>query len=423
MFRVTTLRTQEDLSLTGSGIHVPACGHRARLAGVVRIDLSQYSSLPGELVGEELGQEAPTLIEDTPGESSVGLHHVADLQILNHDRAVVLGVVVTKSMGKIFSLSPCLALKSSDLEFRFLPVPRTLLTSGYPLLSALQALHRLAVEAGGLEEQSVRVGNNVRDASVDSNDRQGLWRRSLDLDFAHNRSEPLIAVPFERAGLRSTFERTVDHSTKVSQLGEPQESAVKTPGFRMRLRQAEEVSSLSLPSRSTCQAFETPLPSLVQLDEKLRANVARNVCKPRKLLAKLGQLVDLIERRGEDSLIPWTGETKKTLLIREVPKEPHSAPPLADALDLFGSRTHPIVERLADKHLLLGPQFSLYNFETTSQKKTNHLCAFNFDTDVPASHHGTNHLDLFGEGYRDSEAQPYFVCSHGSCTTQHTRTL
>ena len=348
MFPVTTVYAVKDLSLAGKSVHTSAS--RARLAGVGGIDFRQLTPLPGEFVPQELGQEAPALVEDALGEPSVGLHHIADLELLDHDGAVALGVVVAELMAEVLSLSPHTSVKVSNANLRFLSVLRSFLSSRNTLLSASKTLEGFAIEAGRLDQLPVRIRDHVRDASVDGHDRFSLRLRGFDFDQTDDRDKPLIPVPLESTGLGRTFERTVGNSSKVSQLGKPDDVSVKSPSLRVRLAESDEISASLLPTRALTELFEAALPSLVQLDEELRANVAGNVCKPRKLFPKVSQFVDLIESRGKDALVARARQTKKPLLVCEVPQEPQGGLPLTEPLDLRGYRVDPIAERLACDH-------------------------------------------------------------------------
>ena len=347
-FRVTTVDAKKGLPPAGGEGHPTAS--RARLAGVLGVNLPQYSSSPGELVGEELGQKPPALVKYSSCEAPVGLHHVADLQVLNHNRAVALGVVVTELVAEVLSLPSDLAVQVSNTSLRFLPVLRSFLSSTDCLLSAGKTLESLAVEAGAFEEQTIRVCDHVGDTSVDGHDGFSLRLRGLDFDQADDRDEPLIAFPFERAGLGRAFGGTVDHGLKVSQLGEPHDRSIEPPSLWVWFAQAKGVQSLSLPPRTLAEPLEAALPSLIQLDEELRADVARNVRKPRKLGAKLGQFVDLIKRRGKDSLILRPREAHQPLLVCEVPQEPQGRLPPTEPLDLRDRRVDAIAECLACDH-------------------------------------------------------------------------
>ena len=76
----------------------------------------------------------------------------------------------------------------------------------------------------------------------------------------------------------------------------------------------------------------------------------RNVRKPRKLGAKLGQFVDLIKRRGKDSLILRPRESHQPLLVCEVPQEPQGRLPPTEPLDLRDRRVDAIAKCLACDH-------------------------------------------------------------------------
>ena len=348
MFPVTTVDTQEDLTLAGESVHAPTS--RARLRRVGGVNFRQLTPLPGELVGEELGQEAPTLIEDSTCESSVGLHHVADLQILNHDRAVALGVVVAELVTEVLTLSPDLAVQVGNTGLRFLSVLRSFLPSRDRLLSTRKPLESLAVEAWGLEEQAVRVRDYIRDTSVDGYDRFSLRLRGFDFNQADNRDEPLIPVPLEGAGLRLAFEGSVNDGSDVAELGEADDIAIQSPGFGMRFTQPERVNPLPLPPRTLSELLEASLPRLVQLNEKLGANVTRNISEPGEIPTKLCQFVDLVEGGGVDPLPFGSGESRPPLLIREVPQEPQGRFPMTEPRDLRGRRVDAIAESLACDH-------------------------------------------------------------------------
>ena len=348
MFPVTTVDAKKDLSLAGESVHTATS--RARLGRVMGWDLSQHPSLPGELVLEKLGQKPPALVEDASGKSSVGLHHVADLQVLNHDRAVALGVVVAELVAEVLSLPSDLAVQIGNTRLRFLPVLRSFLSSRNCLLSASKTLESLAVEAGALKEQAVRVCDHVGDTTVDGHDRFSLRLRGFDFNQADNRDEPLIPVPFERAGLGRAFDGAMDHGSKVSQLGKADNAPIEFPSLWVWFAQAKGVQSLSLPARALTELLEAALPSLVQLNEKLRADVARNVCKPGEIPTKLSQFVDLIECRREDPFVARTSQPHQPLFVCEVPQEPQGGFPLTEPRDLRGRRVDAIAERLACDH-------------------------------------------------------------------------
>jgi hypothetical protein len=348
MFPVTAMDAAKYLSLAGSGVDAPTS--RACLRRVGGVDFRQLTALPRELVLEELGEHSPTLVEDTSRKPPISLHHVADLEILDHDGAVALGVVVTELVTEMLPLPTDLPVKVGAAELRFLSVLGSFLPPRDSTLSTRKPLESLAVEAGGWDKLAVRVRDHVRNASVDSDDGPDLWSRVGNFNLADNRGEPLIAVSLEGASLGSAFDGSVDNGSEVAEFGEPQEVAVQPPSFGMWLGQAKEVSSSLLPPRSPSHPLETALPSLVQLDEELGTHVSRNIGEPRKLSAKFGQFVDLIECGLEDSLVPRTCKSHLPLFKSKVPEAPESTLPLPEPIDLSFGRVDAIAERLARDH-------------------------------------------------------------------------
>jgi hypothetical protein len=348
MLPVTAMDAPEHLSLAGQRIDAPT--GRARLRAVGGVNLRQLPPLPCQLVGEEFSEQAPTLIEDASGEPSVSPHHVADLKVLDHDGAVALGVVVTELVTEVFPLPPNLSMQVGDTKLCFLSVLGSFLPLRNGALCAGESLEGLAVEVRGLEEQPVRVRDHVRYASVDGNDGLDLRKGVGNFNLADNRGEPLIAVSLERAGFGVAFDGSVNDGSKVAELWKTNGASVQPPSFRVRLTKPEEVSSSLLPSRSPHYALETTLPSLVEFNEKLSTHVSRNISQPRKLFAKLGQFVDLVEGGWKDPLISWAGVAHLPLLKSEVPQPAKSTFPFSVPLDLSFSRIDAVAERLTGEH-------------------------------------------------------------------------
>ena len=348
MFPVTTVNAAKYLSLTGQ--RIDAAARRARLRAVGGVDLRQLPAFPRELVGEKFSEQAPTLIEDASCKSSVGFDHVADLKILDHDGAMALGVVVTELMTEVLPLPPDLSMQVGDTKLCFLSVLGSFLSSRDGTLGAGEPLESLAVEARRRNDLSIGVSDHVRDASVNGNHGIDLGCGIRDLDLAPDRHEPLIAVPLEGAALGSAFEGPVNHGPKVAKLGEADRRSIEAPGFGMGLGQAEEVTSSLLPPRSPCDLLEASLPRLVEFNEKLSADVAGDIGEPWQLFAKLGQFVDLVEGRGEDTLIPWTAIAHLPLFKGEIPEPAERALPFSVSLDLDGGRVDAVAERLARDH-------------------------------------------------------------------------
>jgi hypothetical protein len=348
MLQVTAVAAPKHLSLAGQWFN--ASTSRAGLRAVGRINFRQLTSLPGELVPEELSQEAPSLIEDAAGESSVGPDHIADLEILDHDGAVALGVVVTELVTKGLPLPPNLAVKICNANLRFLSVVRSFLSSRDGTLDASKSLEGFAVKTRGFDEHAVRIGDNVRDTSINGDDGLGLGARINHLDFAGDAHEPLIAVSLERAGLGLSFEGPMDNGSEVTELRETDRRTVQPPSFRVWFCQAEVITAFPLEARGTGHPFEAALPRLVEFDEELSTNVAGNICEPRKLGTEVREFVDLVERTGEAAFIPWTGIAHSPLLKSQIPQPAKSTFPLTESLDLSLAWVDAVTERLAHQH-------------------------------------------------------------------------
>src|SRR5882724_2185483 len=96
------------------------------------------------------------------------------------------------------------------------------------------------------EQPTVRVGQQVHNATIDRDLWLCTWHRIWDLDLANDRYKPLATVTTQSAGLRSAFERTVHNNTDLSELGKGQDIAFETPYLWMWLTEIKVVLSLTL---------------------------------------------------------------------------------------------------------------------------------------------------------------------------------
>ena len=174
--------------------------------------------------------------------------------------------------------------------------------------------------------------------------------RISDLDFTHDAREPLVSVATDRAGLRLPFERTVHDGAQISDLWEAQNVAIETPDLRVRFAKPDRVVAPSLPSWRPGESLEAPLPSPVELNKKLSADVAWHVGKPGSNLAKLGELIDLVECREENAFAVRTSEAHATLLECEVPEPPQNRFPRHEPLGLLGGWVDAVAKAFADSH-------------------------------------------------------------------------
>ena len=350
MFSMATGSAAEDGASTRACVDVPAGADAACLAGVRGDFLLKSSSAPCELVAEHLPEAAPCRIEDASSKPSVGLHHVADLEFLNHDHAVALGVVVAENVQDVVALPTHLPVQDSDTSFGLLSVLGSFLPATDRTLGAREALQAGFVEAVGGHETPIGVAHEVHNASVDGD--HGC--RALDgfgyVDLADDARKPLVPIALQRAGLGATIQRMVEDRAEVPEFREADGAAVEAPSLRVRLAEGQRVAASALPSWGSGELGETPLPRSVEFDEKLGADVAWNIGEPRAGSAKLGQFVDLVECGRVAPLSFRARESHQPLLQREVPQEPQCVLPPSNAGDLLDRQVDTVAESLADAH-------------------------------------------------------------------------
>ena len=247
--------------------------------------------------------------------------HALNVELLDDDRAVALGVGNRQLMQDVVALSPDLSVDATHEVQGFCSILGSFLPSISDVLSPTKFLQRL-FEVGRVRDLiSLRIGEQVGDAAIDGHYRNSPRTWIGDLTFAQDAGEPLISLPSDRAGLRLSLERSMDHDLQLPDLRETQLATGESPDLRVRLAQPECVSSLSFPPRLTSQLFEASLPRLVQLHEQLGTHVTRNCCEPRQLSSQSGQLIDLVESCDVLSLVTRTIKTDQSLLVGKVPQE------------------------------------------------------------------------------------------------------
>ena len=349
MFLQTTLGTDKR-SLRSSARSIDMSAPVASLRGVRCGNLSDRPSAPSELVAEHFGKTAPTRVQNSSGKAGVGLDHVADLQLFDDDGAVAIGVVVRDLMQNVLALPPYFPMDGGDASLRLLPVLRAFLPSCDSPLRAGKPPQRPFQVRRVLDRLAVRVRGKQNDAAIESDNGNGAGDGIGNLNLAKDRSEPLIAVSSDRAGLRLSFEGSVNDRPHLSELGKVETIADKVPSLRMRLAETDGVAAFSFPARSPSKLLEAALPSFVEFDEKLRLNVTRNVGKPRNFSSKDFQLVDLVEG-GKVSTVAFRA-TKACLPLFEskIPKEARGAFPSGELLNLLSARVNPKSESFSTNH-------------------------------------------------------------------------
>lgn len=318
----------------------------ARLRAVSGWYLDEGPAVPGELVLQALDQAPPSSIEDALGKAVVGLDHVFDLELLNNDRAVALGVGGAEILNEVFTLSSNLAVDACNAELGFLPVFGSFLPARDGALRTDEPLHGSGVEPWGFDDGAVGVSNEVDHATVQRDDRLYAERRVSDLDLANDRDEPLVTIAADRAGLRLFLKRPVDHRSQIADLREADRRAVDAPTLGVWLTDPEAVATLVLPARHFSETGETSLPRFIQIQEELGTNVAGHICEPRKFGAESGQFVDLV--KGCQVSLVGPGESHEPLFVGKVPEEAQRIFPSTQTDSLFGCWVDAVAEAFVD---------------------------------------------------------------------------
>ena len=372
MFRMPTLGTaKKRLRNTGICVHVLALDLTASLGRKSGTHVLRSAAAPQKLVRQHVIETGPSRI----GNASCAptSNHSVDVQFLKYNDAVALGITVAESVKKMLALSPYLTVNLHHSNLGLLPILGPLLSSTDGALRPRESFESFFVVSRRRHEFSIRVTNDVHYATVNCHDRANARRQIVHLQLARDRDEPLVTVTLERARLRLSFKRSVDHSSQVPELWETNRLSIQTPDLRMRFAERKEIASLSLPTRRFCYFLETALPRLVKLDEQLVAHVSRNVIEPRNFCPQFRSFVDLIERRRKHSLVSWARISHSALLVRKIPERPERVFPRMDAYDLLRGRVNPVPEGFGHAH---GDEYALVHvqYQRFSYRQTRCIC-------------------------------------------------
>ena len=347
MVNVTTSYTAESRSTARKCADCST--PRTSLRRVSSRHFDELASTPSKLVSQHVDKLRPSSPSDATSKAVV-LEHALDIELLDDDRAVVLGVGCRQLVQNVLALSLDLAVDATHTVQGFCSVLGSFLSSLSNVLGMTKPLHRFFKVSRIPNLLPVGISEQVGDTSIDSHHRNSprTWIRNLVL--TQDAGKPLISIPSDCASLRLSFKRTMGHDLQGSNLGKVQLTARKSPNFWMRFAKPESVPSLSLPSRLIGQLFEAPLPCLVQLHEQLSTHVARNFRQPWQLSPQIGQLVDLIECCYVLPLVARPGKPDQSLLVGQVPQKPQSALPTIQNSNLLPGRIETEVKTLADEH-------------------------------------------------------------------------
>lgn len=349
MVRVAT-GSAEKHSLRNSTLGVDVFARTACLRAVRGGNLDERAAAPCQLVTKHVREHRPTSVKNSSRETSVYLDHVIYLKLLNHDGAVAIGVAVTENMQEVFALSSHFTMNARNVELSLLSVLRSFLAPGDGALSVSKASKCSAQPSWGFNDSTIGVGNHVDHTTVDGDNGFYARQRIGDLNFAHDRCKPLISVTFDRASFRRALQWTMDDGVNRPDLRKMQCGDVEPPRFCVGFTKTYNVTVLELPSWCAVELLETPLPRLVQLDEKLCRNVSRYVSKPRQCSAQLRQFVDLIETCRVDTIPTRSCVSNQALFVGKVPEKSESVAPSIKTSGLICRWVDAEFERLVNDH-------------------------------------------------------------------------
>ena len=155
------------------------------------------------------------------------MQHVGSLKALDDDRTVALGVGGGERMQDVVALTANLAMQPVHVIHGLLPVVGSFLSPGHHTLGSGQALECDLQGLGVFDELAVRIGDQVGDAAVESDDGLDARRRLRKLELADDRDEPLVTVAADRAAFRFTLERPVHDRAHVAELGKSESISLR----------------------------------------------------------------------------------------------------------------------------------------------------------------------------------------------------
>lgn len=276
--------------------------------------------------------------------------HILNIQLLDEDDAVVIGVPLRFAMENVVALATNFSVKSSNSISSFFIVFRSSLSAGFSSLCTSESRSHLSKVVRIFYEALFRVGDQVDATSIDSDRRFNGRYRIWNIHFTHDRTEPLINVALYRANLRFTFKRTMYDSSDWSEFWKAKDAVFQPPISSPRLSTAKHVSPFSFPAGLVGKPIKMTLPGMLQLKEDMCLNITRYVGEPWKFGSNRRQLVRLIERTRMVLVAAWMCVTHETLLVCNIPKKPQGVVPFFQTGYLLGCRIDPVAKPAMNNH-------------------------------------------------------------------------
>lgn len=262
------------------------------------------------------------------------LGHVRQLQILDHDHAVVLGIVVGEDVQKVLTLAAHMQQMLGQLGLGFVLVLASFLLASDLALELGRLGRGLGTEGRVVRAVAVAVGHHVDDAQI-----QADARRVVEVDVGGGCIRqrvgqvgvPAVGLFDQRAAGLLALDRAVKNDGQVAELGEDEEVLARAlreaPSLLVGRGQRGLVHALLLEVRLARLAREAIAPSLVQRGQQSALNLARNLLEPAHLGAKEGEVGALVGV-GVVALVALAmSQAQQALLVSEVVEEAKRALP------------------------------------------------------------------------------------------------
>lgn len=345
MVNVSAFRTAKPFSVTRIGIDLPT--RKTGLRTVHSGNFNQRPARPCQLVSEHLAKYRPSCTCNVSGQMVIS-NHPLHVELFEDDRSVAFGVGSRQLVQDVISLSFHLAVNTIDSIDSFRSVFGSSLSPRNDTLSTRKSSQRLFQVFGIRNNLTIRISKKIGDASVYCDNGFGSrgWGRCFD--FAQQACKPLISVFANQTGFRLAFDGTVQDQRNIPKLRETEFVTIQSPRFRVRLTESKGVLAHALEFRGSTKFFETPLPSFVEFDEQLSANIPGDISKPWPFRSPPSQVVDLVESRKVSFWFFFEGS--ETLSKCVIPKPSQGMFPSIQPSNLLPSWIDAILKRLARKH-------------------------------------------------------------------------
>ena len=362
VFSVAAFQTQE-FGLRPPVILVDVAADAASLAGVGGRHSDKPGAMPSRLVFQHLADLRRRDIQHGAVETCLGPdiaarfldgsrragRHVAHLQILDDDKAVVFGNCRRRLVGGILAPPRQFRLKPGNGHLGLPPVLGAFVPPRQPLLQGCQLAPLLLAGARQHDQFAGRKDEWLGNSQVDSHGRAEIrqWIRRLDL--ALDRDMPAIRLTADRGRFRLAFHRAMLGPIHPPGLG--QENPLRRDFELLRIGIAEAVAVTTFAEFREAGATVEEIPErLFQIDDRLLKRVIGSVTQPGRFILERREFLNLVigGQASRIAAMPF----QATLLKAKIVDEPARADRLPKQGFLFGAWIQAIAVCLERNHAM-----------------------------------------------------------------------